>query len=188
MGELLSRLNHGLTGSLGRCPRCMRTAFLSAAGALVMAGFATALLAPSLAIVAWGIAVALTALWIAHVWMFTRRSVRATAVRAAGGTIAAQQAELWPRRRLLAAFVRVLLFSAMTSVLPRDAWAQECNCYADSDCGCPPDFPNCIFNSSNGEAICCGPNTVGCAGPTQTWCCPPGTNCYGTDGQCYGGE
>ncbi len=66
MLDLFSRLNQGITGQFGRCSRCMRTAFLSAAGASVIAGLATALLAPALAIAASGIAAALTALWVAH--------------------------------------------------------------------------------------------------------------------------
>ena len=166
----------------------MRTAFLAAAGAVVVAAAATALLPPGAAILAWLAAAALSALWLAHVWMFTARSVRATAVRAASGAIAAQQAELWPRRRVLAAFVRVLIFSALTRLIPRNARAEDCNCYSDQDCYCPDEFPNCVFNPTTGEAICCGPNATGCAGPQQTWCCPPGTNCYGTEGQCYGGN
>ena len=30
--------------------------------------------------------------------------------------------------------------------------------------------------------------TSGCAGPSLTWCCPPGSQCYGTDGQCLATE
>jgi hypothetical protein len=188
MANLFSKLTEVFTGQLGRCSRCMRMAFLAAAGALVVAALATAFLPPTAAVIAGVIAAALTALWLAHVWAFTRRSVRATAIRATGGTIAQQHAALWPRRKVLAAFVRTLIFSALVSVTPRNAMAQECNCYSDNDCSCPPDFPNCIFNPSTGDAICCGPNTNGCAGPVQTWCCPPGSNCYGTEGQCYSGE
>jgi hypothetical protein len=173
---------------LGRCSRCMRTAFAAAATAIILAGSATIFLAPIYAAAAWAIALGFVALWIAHVWVFTARSVHATAVRDSGGAIAAQQAALWPRRRVLAAFVRLLVFSAVVGFSPRNAMAQGCNCYNEADCYCPPDFPNCVFNPTTGEAICCGPNSPGCAGPQQTWCCPPGTNCYGTEGQCYGGN
>jgi hypothetical protein len=164
----------------------MRTAFVAAAFAGAAAIVATLLLPRPVVVFAWLAAAGLAALWLAHVWMFTRRSVRATAVRAGAGSVATQQAALWPRRRVLAAFLRVLIFSAVTSFAARNARAEDCNCYNDNDCYCPPEFPNCIFNPTTGEAICCGPNTTGCAGPQQTWCCPPGTNCYGNDGQCYG--
>ena len=177
-----------LRKNLGTCGRCMRQAFAAALAAVILAAVATVFLDNWIAAVGWFFAGALTALWLAHVWMFTQRSIRATALRDGSGTPQEQRAVLWPRRRVLAAFVRTLAFSAAALVLPRAAMAQECNCYSDNDCYCPPDFPNCVFNPTTGEAICCGPNATGCAGPQQTWCCPPGTNCYGTEGQCYGGN
>jgi hypothetical protein len=124
-----------------------------------------------------------TSLWMAHVWMFTFRSAKATALLS--GSKADEVNLYWSRRRLLAAFLRVLVFSAVASGLPRGLRAQSCNCYSESNCSCPPDFPQCIFNPSTGDAICCGYNNAGCAGPNSTWCCPPGSNCYGTDNQCY---
>jgi hypothetical protein len=83
-----------MTGELGRCMTCMRTAFMCAAGAWLASGFATLFLPPAIAVAAWGIAAGLTALWIAHAWMFTRRSYRATAIRASGRSITQQQGEL----------------------------------------------------------------------------------------------
>lgn len=165
----------------------MRTAFAAAAGAIATAIGVTLLLPAPYSAVAWAIALGFATLWIAHVWAFTTRSVHATAVRDGGGSLASQQAALWPRRRVLIAFVNLLIFSAVAGFSARNARAQGCNCYTENDCYCPPDFPNCIYNPTTGEAICCGPNSPGCAGPQQTWCCPPGTSCYGTEGQCYGG-
>lgn len=172
--------------NIGKCSKCMKLAFAAALASSV-ATLSAFVVAPLwLATVGAIISVSLILLWIAHVWLYTLRSIRATAALTPQNQVVKRQAQLWPRRRVLAVFVRTLIFSAMMSVLPKSAYAQECNCYADNDCSCPPDFPNCIFNPSNGEAICCGPNAVGCAGPQQTWCCPPGSNCYGTDRQCQG--
>lgn len=185
-GKALRALQSILTTQLGRCGTCMRLAFLFASGASAAALF-LALWSPIAgAAVGFVFALPLTALWIAHVAMFVRRSVRATALRAAGGDPARQRAELWPRRKVLAAFVRTLAFSAATSLVVQRAAAQGCNCYTENDCYCPPDFPQCVFNPSTGEAICCGADAVGCAGPYQTWCCPGNTQCYGTEGQCWG--
>lgn len=165
---------------LGRCPVCMRAAFQAAVAAwlLSMSIFflagTPALLAPSVAA-----ATALTGLWLAHTWVFSSHVVRATAVRGYDLPDAS-------RRRFLLTFLRTLVFTATLTSLPGSLAAQGCNCYSDSNCQCPPDYPQCVFNPSTGEAICCGPGAVGCAGPSVTWCCPPGSNCYGTDSQCQG--
>ncbi|MEQ1752561.1 MAG: hypothetical protein ABL973_00345 [Micropepsaceae bacterium] len=174
----------GMLSSLGKCSRCMKLAFTAAIAATLVTAILYIAAPLWLALGAAGASIALIALWVAHVWFYTMRSIRATAALAPQSQVAARQEELWPRRRVLRVFIRTLIFSAMISVLPRSAYAQECNCYTEDNCSCPPDFPNCIFNPSTGDAICCGPNAVGCAGPQQTWCCPPGTNCYGTEGQC----
>lgn len=173
-----------LLSSLGKCSRCMKMAFVAALSSCLVTAILVMSAPAWLAICAALASILLTALWIAHVWFYTMRSIRATAALTPSHGVHARQAELWPRRRVLQVFVRTLIFSAMVSMVPKSAYAQECNCYSDDNCSCPPDFPNCIFNPSNGEAICCGPNAVGCAGPQQTWCCPPGTDCYGTEGQC----
>lgn len=162
---------------LGRCRACMRTAFLFAAVSLLTAAAITAAgLGAPLLIFGWTAAVVLTMLWLGHIVVFSSRAVRALPGMPDGADL--------PRRRLLLAFLRTLIFAAAVTSLPRSLRAQSCNCATDSECYCPPDFPQCILNPSTGEAICCGANTIGCAGPTLTWCCPPGSNCYGTDAQC----
>ena len=169
---------------LGRCPACMRTAFLFASGSCVsvLAAWSTGLsgfplLAGSLA------AAAFVLLWVGHVFMFSRHATRSRGIvrgQAGGGAIS--------RRTALFTFLKLLLVTAAVTSLPRSLRAQGCNCYSDSDCYCPPDYPQCVFNPSTGEAVCCGANTVGCAGPNLTWCCPSGSQCYGTDGQCMANQ
>lgn len=155
----------------------MRTAFLFAAASLLMSAAMTVagLSAPFL-VFGWIAATALTALWLSHIVMFSSRAVQALPRKADGGDM--------PRRHFLLAFLRSLIFAAAMTSLPRSLRAQSCNCYSDSECYCPPEFPQCVFNPSTGEAICCGGDNIGCAGPSLTWCCPPNTSCYGTDAQC----
>lgn len=181
MGKLGENVLHRHWSRLGRCPTCMRTAFQAAA--------ATWLLSISIFLLDWAplallilsvfAATALTALWLAHIWVFSGRATRAAAFRAGGFPDLS-------RRRFLITFLRTLVFTATLTGLPHSLAAQGCNCYSDSNCQCPPDFPQCVFNPSTGEAICCGYDAIGCAGPSVTWCCPPGSNCYGTDSQCQG--
>ena len=167
---------------LGRCPACMRTAFLVALGSVLVAAIASTPIVPvgSPRVAIWLIAAGFVALWIGHVFMFSRYATRALAVSRSGKTMVDTS-----RRAAIFAFLRLLIVTATVTSLPKTLRAQSCNCFSDSDCYCPPDFPQCIFNPSTNESICCGSGTVGCAGPTLTWCCPPGSNCYGTDGQCY---
>jgi hypothetical protein len=169
-----------MQNQLGRCPKCMHTSFLCAVAAVLAALTSSAVGIPTYAVVLnSALAALLTGVWMAHVWMFTIRSAKATACHSSHA-----DSVIWSRRRLLGAFLRVLAFSALTAALPRGLRAQSCNCYTENGCSCPPDFPQCIFNPTTGEAICCGPSAVGCAGPNSTWCCPPGSNCYGNDNQC----
>lgn len=172
-----------LLDSLGRCPTCMRKAFTMALLAS-LAALTASLVTPWPAVIAsaWAIAAGLVVLWLSHAWMFALRAVRARPVAGASPT---SRSTYWRRRDFIAALCRVLVFTAVTSSLAKPLGAQGCNCYSDQDCRCPDDFPQCVFNPSTGEAICCGYDNIGCAGPQLTWCCPPNTSCYGTEAQCY---
>ncbi len=169
---------------LGQCPACMRTACLFAlssfasATVLMLAGLNGPLL-----LLVWITAAAFAALWFGHVFMFSLNATRAMAVSGLG-VVAIDLG----RRSALLTFLKILFVAATVTSIPKSLRAQSCNCYSDSDCYCPPDFPQCVFNPSTGEAICCGAGTVGCAGPTLTWCCPPGSQCYGTDAQCMANQ
>lgn len=169
---------------LGQCPACMRTACLFAMASTAIAVLATAGgLHGTILAMAWTAAAGLVALWAGHVVMFSRNQTRALAVRHHAG----MPADL-SRRATLFLFLRILFVAATVTSLPKSLRAQNCNCYSDSNCYCPSDFPQCVFNPSTGEAICCGSDAIGCAGPTQTWCCPPGSQCYGTDAQCMANQ
>jgi hypothetical protein len=155
----------------------MRTAFLFAATSVLIAvGLTAAGAGVPFLVLGWVAAATLMVLWLGHIVMVSSHAVLALPRTASGAAM--------PRRRFLLVFLRTLIFAAAVTSLPRSLRAQSCNCYSDSDCYCPPDFPQCVFNPSTGEAICCGADNNGCAGPTLTWCCPPGSQCYGTDAQC----
>ena len=64
--------------SLGKCSKCMKLAFVTALGAIVVTAalFVTAPL--WLALAGAAASAGLTLLWIAHVWFYTMRSIRAT--------------------------------------------------------------------------------------------------------------
>jgi hypothetical protein len=166
----------------------MRTAFLAALFSSIACGFVFLATDEPLmrAAVMLG-AAGLTLLWLSHLTAYAARAGRAFARKATeAATIEPVLALSLARRRFLATFLRSFVFAALVSTFgSAPGRAQGCNCYTENDCYCPADFPQCVFNPTTGEAICCGPNAVGCAGPTQTWCCSPGSNCYGTEGQCY---
>jgi hypothetical protein len=180
MLELRNRLAMHHWTRLGRCPYCIRTAFLFAFGSIAVAVAATFALPSGWPLFGvWLAAAAFTALWLGHVYMFSHYATRALAIRRGGEATVDRS-----RRAILLNFLKLLLVTATVTSLPRTLSAQACNCYTEGNCYCPPEFPQCIYNPTTGESICCGPSTVGCAGPTMTWCCPPGSQCYGTS-QCW---
>ena len=118
-------------------------------------------------------AIALIALWLSHLIAFAMRSTRAMVRK----TDATSHVLPTGRRRFLVLFAQNLAFAALATIFTAGKLqAQGCNCYTDANCNCRPPFTKCVYNPTTGEAICCGPNTNGCAGPTQTWCCPPGSS------------
>ena len=146
-----------LDRSIGRCPRCMHTAFLAALGAWVLAFAATALggaawLTASLLFAAFG----LTALWLAHIGTFAIRATmagrRATGDPAASDTMPASARAPFSRRRFAAEVARAAVFAAAATALSVRATtvlAANCDCSkcstnqvcchtANGSCGCFP--------------------------------------------------
>jgi len=158
MKDVLRRLAAGL----GRCPQCMSTSFFATAISAAIA--LLSVLALDLVIIGATLSAAALAfgmLWIAHLAVYSSRATALVADRS--------------RRRFVATFAKTFFLTALVTVSPR-LLAQSCDC--------PPQYPKCVFNPARNEYWCCGANTVGCASPKQTWCCPPGSNCYGDDGRC----
>ena len=148
---------HSLVHALGRCPKCMRKAFLAAFAAWVTAVFTIAVGGPlwmgaATAIVALG----LTALWLAHIGAFARRmtTVPPHAVSALAVSVPARTGTApFSRRQLMSKFARMATFAVVASVLStraNSAFARgtcdcsKCSAYccptANGYCGCFP-FP-----------------------------------------------
>ena len=182
MGKSFRVPDIGFSSGLGKCSVCMQSAFVAALIAWTIAGFVFfATTNIWLLSGAFALAAAATLLVLMHVSAFALRMTRATLPKIAGAGAAGMDRRAFGKR-----LTRMFIFGALVTMAPWSlAKAQGCNCYSDNDCSCPSDFPQCVFNPGTGEAICCGPNNNGCAGPTQTWCCPPGSSCSGQEGYCY---
>lgn len=166
-----------ISRQLGTCPRCMRLAFQTALIGWLGTGLA-ALYAPGWPAIAAGVSAGLlTALWLAHVLAFSVRWIKTVAV-GESGTLALADPVLWPRRKVLSIIGRTFVFTLAATMIPKAAWG-ACNCF-DEGCSCSdPAFPQCVYNPGRNESTCCGRDAVGCAAPYLTYCCPPGTSCYG---------
>lgn len=179
-----------LDKKIGRCPKCMRTAFRFAAASwalAIVAALADAPAAPLRAALA--LALLLSLNWLVHIARYAARMTYAKyrTEQNLRRLVAPSANAHWPgRRQLLISFSKGLAFAALaTAVSYRFAMAQSCRC-GDSGCECPPDFPQCVFNPARQESICCGFDAIGCGSPTLTWCCASNTSCSGIDDQCYG--
>ena len=186
---LAASLMRWLDRKIGRCPKCMKTAFRLAVASWVLAIVAALVDAPALLPAALVLALLLSLNWLIHIVCYAARMTYAKyrTEQNLRRLVAPSADAPWPsRRRVLISFSKGLAFAAMaTAVSYRFAMAQSCSC-GDSDCECPPDFPQCVFNPARQESLCCGFDAIGCGSPTLTWCCPSNTSCSGVDNQCYG--
>jgi hypothetical protein len=133
-----------LDAHIGRCPRCMRQAFLAASGFWVLAMLAEAAGAAAWALdAALLVAGGLTVLWIGHVAAFALRSALAASrmkAKAGSAAEAAAAPRLWSRRELAAEFARAAAFAAVATALSARA-ALACTqlpigCSSNGDCTC----------------------------------------------------
>jgi len=160
---------------LGRCPRCMRTAFFFAIGTWA-AFMIVALVAPDTVWLIKSCAMLLTALWGAHLIAFAWRRAASSAedVEKTSPSLA--------RRQFLPAFFKALSFSAVATVAPglltfafgaskgpcdncsryrgTDTCWTCCSCQHDNNiAGCkkerdPNKYNTCIGNSATTWANC----------------------------------
>jgi hypothetical protein len=144
MPQILDGWRRSAIGQLGRCPFCMRKAFIAMVAAWGLTALLVNLAAPPGALATFGFAaVVLTLLWVSHLVAFASRiSARPTMGDVRG---------LTSRRAALPLFVKVLAAAALASAAPRIAMActsmgDVCNskseCCSESDScswvtGCP---------------------------------------------------
>src|SRR6476661_7825380 len=115
MRDFINSLRDVVEGSIGTCPRCMRAAFISAfcASVAAVAVMLSIDLSGGMLILLWSLPAALTALWLAHAWMFSRRALANGSETVRHRATAAPM----PRRQFLTLFGRSLAFSALAGAL-----------------------------------------------------------------------
>lgn len=121
-----------LDRNLGRCPRCMRTAFLFAAAAWLLAGAVIAVGGRAQSLVVTAMAIPLTALWLVHICVFALRATKNRASQTAAHTLIGSSTlgpDVRSRRWLIVDFAATLALAAAVTAVPR--WAR-----AQSVCGC----------------------------------------------------
>ena len=153
MARILARLGITAGHALGRCPLCIRAAFLSSAIAWLIAGVTIAVSSPPVvAMAAVTAAVAFSILWVAHLTAFAVRAARCRVRTAAAPTAPSRLS----RRDLYPVFAKAFMFVAAATALP----ALSTRALAD----CPPDAP-----SPCGNIWCCAkPSRFHCDGYSGT--------------------
>jgi hypothetical protein len=150
--SIVCRLNH----MLGRCPRCMRQAFLATLGAWGLAAVLIALdVGSGMATPMVVVAIGLTTLWLAHVAAFALR----VAMSARHAEVDLSSTGASPNRRQFAAeFARVAAFAIVATTLA----TRTSSVLAQGRCDCS----KCSSNQ-----VCC-PTANGYCG-----CFPKGIRC-----------
>ncbi len=131
MRDLFTRLRQAADRYLGRCPRCMRTAFAVALAAWAVAAAIRLVIGDgAFAMAGAGVALALTALWVAHLLTFAARVVadpRGTGGVDTGVVLSRRQAGRLFVRALGGAAVATALPAAMFAVLAGTAQPARCD-------------------------------------------------------------
>lgn len=148
-----------LNSKVGRCAVCMRKSFSAALVSWLVASFLMVALGNKIATdMALSLAVALTALWLAHL---TAYAVRAASPKSPPRVAAPSPA--WSRRDFLPTFGKVFAGVALATALPGLAFAQDrlrdcltCCAKYQNSCGndgdCNVNYQNCVANcNSQGE-------------------------------------
>jgi hypothetical protein len=162
MKALISALDH----AFGRCPRCIRKAFLSALAAWLVTLLAIALGASPLATALFSIAaLGFSTLWLAHLIAFaSRTSIAATR----NATNDDYRLLSWSRREAIPRFARALAFAAVsTGALPfiKPAFADSpcqncqgcwncCTCYQQVCANAPGCDITCVNNCNDAYKEC----------------------------------
>jgi hypothetical protein len=123
----------------GRCLRCMRKAFLFAAGAWLLAGVAIAVGDRPQSSVVTAVALGFTALWLVHICVFALRATKnrtaQSAVRAPNGSATLNLRVHHPSRRwLIIDFAATLALATAATVVPGARAQSVCGCRVGDIC------------------------------------------------------
>ena len=169
--------------SWGTCSFCMRAAFRATLVACVLSIIAAASNVPKqFEIVAFGGAILLASIWVAHIVAYALREATRNLDGPIGSARPSETIELpATRRRALEVFGRTLVFTAILTALPSS------NAHAEDDDPCSPGvckdpkFPNCCHNPARGETFCFeAGHSKCCTSQTHTWACADDRDCNGT--------
>ena len=142
---------------LGRCPRCMRAAFLTAFFAWIVAAGALWFVPGPVAIALSAAALLPTALWVAHLAAYGWRLSHAPLAMGCGSAnvLAYEGAAPHSRRDAVATFCKWVAFAALATAIHPSVAVAAGRMLAQNDGGCPQGYP----------LACPGSDT----------CCPAGT-------------
>ncbi|HYD24203.1 MAG TPA: hypothetical protein VEB68_05350 [Croceibacterium sp.] len=180
-----------IASRLGTCARCMRTAFGSALVASVLAAFGT-ILAPSMwpTVALQLAAVALAALWLAHLLAYATRAARRlgreTVYRREGEAVfpsAGPRRRAYSRREFVWHGVKAFALAAFVTAFPAGMSRAQTACTvtscSDPDCVCVEPTPKCVFCPNRSEVGCLPSAAVPCCSNALFWYCLNGTQCNG---------
>lgn len=141
MNTLAKNVGRKLWANLGHCHYCTRKSFVLAVMSCVIAVACTYFLPRETIVPATVCSVALTALWIAHVTVFSLKASKRPSDTLTPSTKLS-------RRKAFSVFAKVLAAAALSSALPRIAVAS----YSDCCSLCPKGF-HCVRNGDKCRCV-----------------------------------
>ena len=179
-----------VTAHLGRCPKCMRSAFIAAALAVCFAVMVTLLIPTVWATwLIWLGASALVALWVLHLIVYALRSanqrnIARDWVKTVNASVSIRSLPAEGRRQFLLAAIKAFGFAFLATTISfgksrADTPCQLTSC-DDPDCRCVEPTPKCAFCPNRNEYACAPSNVTICCSNNAFWSCQsPTPNCYG---------
>jgi hypothetical protein len=144
-----------LMKDLGYCTKCIRKAFLTAAGAWCLVALLAMADSPKFWYVGTVLAIGLTTLWLAHILAFARKSIFTSSSRTPN-PVALSRRALWPF------FLRAAASAALASAVSRAAFAESpCGGWPDQGLSCGPCQRRNTVSSPCEDCHSCGQNCQG---------------------------
>ena len=178
MRPLVEKVGNALDLYLGRCPKCVRTAFVFMIIAICMASAAALMThSPFFLVTSRLLALGSAGLWFSHLVAFALRSVRNASISCKTASSGNSNADhsLRTRRQFISTFAKSFMFAMVATALPvRSLFAADCPCAAPLKCCW--DYTGQIYVCAASDAVCCTGKSP--------WSCPSKHNCLGDSGDC----